>query len=92
MTTATYTAPQPVNAFYWQDKKRGFSSCKVFVLQKPSAKCRHTCFETRISIYTHALGDDSAYIDHGSNTPYSCSVERARAIAKQELENGYKFI
>lgn len=90
MTTQTALA-KPVRTETWQDKKMGLSTRKDFVMQTPITSWG-TCLETRISIFTHEKAEDSAYIDYGSNTPFFCSVEHARDVAKSQLEAGYKFI
>ena len=92
MNTAT-AAPsvQAVSTYTWQDKKKGFSTRKTFVMQTPITAWG-TCRETSISIFTHEKGDDSAFIDYGSSTPFGCSIEYARQIAKSHLQAGYKFI
>jgi hypothetical protein len=82
---------QSAQTYTWQDKKKGFSTRKDFVMRTPITPWG-TCRETRISIFTHEKAEDSAYIDCGSNTPFFCSVEYARDYAKSELEAGYKFI
>jgi len=86
------TAPaKPVRTATWQDKKRGLSTRKDFVMQTPITPWG-TCLQTSISIYTYGNGEEQAYIDYGSNTPFFCSVEYARDVAKSQLEAGYKFI
>jgi len=62
-----------------------------FVLQTPTDQFGR-CHQTSITVFTEDGMATSAWVDYHAGTPYSCSVEQAREVARQHLKAGYKFV